>query len=101
GALLITFSLLRKGGRKAASTLVLLLCLGAAARAAEDPPLPRSLADVIPALPEPEPVMARARSILSVDAYLGMLFMNLDFQATGTDFVKREVKGIGTAVLGV
>lgn len=105
GALLITFSLLRKGGRKAASTLVLLLCLGAVARAAEDPPLPRSLADVVPpgaaVLTEPEPVMARAKSIFSLDAYLGMLFMDLDFQATGTDFVRREVKGIGTALVGV
>jgi len=42
-----------------------------------------------------------AQSWISLDAYLGVLLMDFDFDALGTDFVRRKVSGIGTAALGV
>jgi len=78
-----------------------LLCLGTAARASEDPPLPRSLADAVRFEPEPAPARPPANPLFTLDAYLGMLFMDLDFEATGMDLVNREVTGIGTGLLGV
>lgn len=91
--------------KKAAATLLVLVCIGGAAMAAEDDPLPRSLADAYPStesiVPNPEPVKAPGQSFMSVDAYLGALFMNMDFKATGTDSIPRKVSGLGTAIFGV
>ncbi|HZE97387.1 MAG TPA: hypothetical protein VE981_10205 [Planctomycetota bacterium] len=95
--------------RKAAGTLgaiLILLALPAVVRAEEDV-LPRSLADPSPDLslatePVPEPAMKEViKSWGSLDAYLGVLFMDFKFDALGTDFVRREVNGTGTAVIGL
>jgi hypothetical protein len=48
-----------------------------------------------------EPLRPPAKSWISLDAYLGVLFMDFDFDTLGTDFVRRQVSGIGTAALGV
>jgi len=116
GAAVVALACRRRPGRRSGGTLVLLVCLGAAAQAAEDPPLPPSLAYALPAGPpaperfgpgapdallEPGSTKAPAPPFMTLDAYLGMLFMNFDFEATGADAVNRKVKGIGTGVLGV
>jgi hypothetical protein len=48
-----------------------------------------------------EPLRPPAQSGISLHAYLGVLLMDFDFDALGTDFVRRQVSGIGTAALGV
>lgn len=119
GATLLLLTLRGPRARKTAATLVVLLCLGAAAYAGEDRPLPRSLADSFEAPPtaaleglrpedpgaeaalEPAPAFAPIKHFMSIDAYVGMAFMNMDFKALGTDLINREVSGIGTGVLGV
>jgi hypothetical protein len=114
GVTLLALAFTPRAARKAAAILVCLVSLPAAASAADDLSLPRTLADSLPApvfreaereeeplfraLPAPR---AASDSWISLDAYLGFLFMDMKFNAVGTDFVQREVKGTGTAVLGV
>jgi hypothetical protein len=107
-------------GRVRWRTTASILCLlGAAgtARAADDEPLPRTLADfgaaevrVDPAEaekdvfawePAPEPARGNSHSRFDVDAYLGFLFLDMRFDAVGTDAVARQSRGIGAGVLGV
>jgi hypothetical protein len=93
GATLLLLTFLKAGARKTPVALVMLACIGAAAHAEEDRPLPRSLAESPPLEPSP--------SFMTLDASLGVLFMDMDFKALGTDFVNRQVSGTGTAVLGL
>lgn len=103
GLALVAIAAGRRTARKAVGTLALVFCIGASAAAADDGfDLPRSLADEETlVVPLPEPAAAPSRSWLSLDARLGLLFMNLDFDAVRTDFVRREVDGMGTVVFGV
>jgi hypothetical protein len=116
GAALFGLSFRTGAARKAAATLVVLVCLGSAALAAEDGSLPRSLAEEYPgtqpaatetfwpevAVASPEPAAAAAeKSFMTLDAYLGWLLMDMSFDALGTDLIKRKVSGTGAAVIGV
>lgn len=96
--------------RKAATgflALVLVAGLSSVARAdEEDFDLPTSLSAsprefLEAAGPSLEPLRLPAKSWLSVDAYVGVLLMDFDFDALGADFVRRKVSGIGTVALGV
>jgi hypothetical protein len=114
GVALLALSFWRRAARKFAGALVLVFCFGAAARADEESPLPRSIdewSEVSPlgeaealtilALAEPAPTLAAGSSWISFDAYLGMIFMNMAFNTTGADSVNRVVKGIGTGAFGL
>ncbi len=97
GGTLLLLTFLKAGARRAPAALVIFACLGAAAQAEEDRPLPRSLGESFGSAPALEP----GRSFLTLDASVGVLFMDMDFKAVGTDFVNRQVSGTGTAVLGL
>ncbi|MBV8880402.1 MAG: hypothetical protein JO332_10590, partial [Planctomycetaceae bacterium] len=108
GLALLLLSLKKRSAGAALGALVLVAGLSSIARADEEElPLPRSLAEVSVAAPEappfllPEPLRAPVKSWGSLDAYLGVLLMDFNFDAMGTDFVRREVSGIGTGVFGL
>jgi len=110
----------RRRLRSSASALLFLGAMAAGASAdgiaAADRPLPRSMSEEVtgegvrglepvppdaPPAPEPWRAAASKESWITLDAYLGMLFMDMKFDAIGTDFVRRTVKGIGTGIVGI
>lgn len=105
-----------RGGKRTLLSLLCLLSLAGAAQAADDTPLPRALAEleiapsaagtgsaeVEPLFPAPEPAATHypGKSWLDLDAYLGFLFMDMKFDATGTDMIRRTAKGDGAVLIG-
>jgi hypothetical protein len=114
GLALLLLSFWSRAARKFTGALVLVFCIGAAALADEESPLPRSLADWAEASPareteglssltlaEPAPALAPGGSWISFDAYVGMIFMSMGFNTTGLDAINRVVKGIGAGAFGL
>lgn len=103
GLALLLLALRKRSAAASLGALLLVAALSTTARADEDfHVLPRSLSESLAADPAPaEPFKAQVKSWGTFDAYLGVLLMDLDFEALGTDFVQREVSGIGTAALGI
>jgi hypothetical protein len=110
--LLILIVLPRRWLRRAGPGALLLLVLASPVLACQDARLPRSLMDASPAagsLPSEEAVRPAepfagppgSHGPFLVDAYLGALFQDMKFTATGTDFIERQVKGTGALAVGV
>jgi hypothetical protein len=97
--------------------LLFLLSIASAVQAADDETLPRALGEFgfagaapnkanrepdagFPGLPS-EPAAAPSRSWIDFEAYVGFLFLDLAFDATGTDMIERKAKGDGAGVVGL
>lgn len=112
GLALLVLSLAGPAARKFGGALLLVFCISAVARADEEAPLPLSVSEwsTFPSSREfeelsftaPPTLQGKSRdSWFSVDAYLAMIFLPMNFQVTGTDLTNRVIKGIGTGAFGI